>query len=414
MKNLIMDIGRSPFVCRASCPSILPLFVAAFIGLTTLAGSLRAEDKVDAGAVISDANTPIVGDLMRRLEGPLKRYDAERQRAPDKVGAFRLIYDFNPEGKANSSANYPACLTLTEDLLKLQKAYGVQTIGYVHGEVSRHSALPLLACSMIVFSEDGKIGKVIDDKAPPLPQDQRFKYDELVGRRLPLKKLYDARLSVIRVEKTVKGETQVSYHDAQEKNVPAGQVEDELKAGTLTEFDVEAARKYGIRADEPTLKTLTDVLNRYLPERRLRFTSSDHGTVRRIIVTGVITNTSKEELRDQIKTALAQRASFLIVQIDCGDGDSQAAYEMGKSLAEINEGRESKVETLAYLTADARNTAAFLMFGCERIALQPKGAIMKDFDRYVAANPTLENVLRDNLADLAKRQGHSEDLARDS
>ena len=76
------------------------------------------------------------------------------------------------------------------------------------------------------------------------------------------------------------------------------------------------------------------------------------------------------------------------------------------------------METVAYVTARARNTAAFLAFACNKIVMQ--GAVKEvkpgqqwpesnqahlgDFERYIQEHPTLETTLRRNLAELAARK----------
>jgi hypothetical protein len=90
---------------------------------------------------------------------------------------------------------------------------------------------------------------------------------------------------------------------------------------------------------------------------------------------------------------------LLIFQLECGDGSAQTAYELGLELAGLSD-RDKPVQTVAFVTTQARNTAAFLAFGCNRVVMQGEvkqgetvvgqGARLGDFDRYVQDHPSLE------------------------
>src|SRR5262249_33898011 len=109
------------------------------------------------------------------------------------------------------------------------------------------------------------------------------------------------------------------------------------------------------------------------------------------------------------------------LELACGDGDSQAAHELAVFLTELNDTRREPVETIAFVTSEARNTAAFLAFACNKIIMQREitkagrqiqaGARLGGFERYILEHPTLEAALRRNLADIAARKHYPALLA---
>src|SRR5262245_7241538 len=62
-----------------------------------------------------------------------------------------LVFDFNPGDRSATSNDYGACLNLAEYLLNLQN---VNTVAFVHREVTGHLVLPVLACREIVMARE--------------------------------------------------------------------------------------------------------------------------------------------------------------------------------------------------------------------------------------------------------------------
>ena len=87
------------------------------------------------------------------LHGALKRFDQDGR---GKGGQFVVLCDFNPEGRRCECDDFGACYNLATYLAGLPtETKGVFTVAYVHGDVRRHSVLPVLACKEIVFSATG-------------------------------------------------------------------------------------------------------------------------------------------------------------------------------------------------------------------------------------------------------------------
>ncbi len=386
---------------------------AALLLALLLPGSLPAEERPNAGLVApipSVVTTEATSRLRSAVYGPLRRYEDERNRNPKNVGGFYLLCDFNPDNRANASDDFGACLTLARYLRDLQKKQGVQVIAFVHGKVTRHAVLPVLACSEIILSQEpsAQLGKIAEGDRP-LEELDREAYDKLPSKRYPpvlIRKMYDKNVEVI---KTRDG----GYRDGHDKQRPRGEPVSGLGPGETALYSFIQARDLGLC--QPIARNRIDeVRQRYhLPPSSL-YPALDHVVAWRIVVSGPITGELKEKVKRRIRKALGQKANLLILELACGDGESQAAHELAVFLTEINDNRREPVETVAYVTAAADNTAAFLAFACNKIVMQreiqqggqvvQKGARLGGFDRYLQEHPGLGPTLRRNLAEIAAKK----------
>ena len=125
---------------------------------------------------------------------------------------------------------------------------GIQTVAFIHGDVSPHSVLPALACSQIVMSKEpaSSLGKVAEP-GKPLDATERLAYELIAANRFPLAlvhKMHDANMVVIKVRPTVKSGDR--YRDANEKpRVEAEPVAD-LGRGVTAAYNFDQAREYNL------------------------------------------------------------------------------------------------------------------------------------------------------------------------
>jgi len=132
----------------------------------------------------------------------------------------------------------------------------------------------------------------------------------------------------------------------------------------------------------------------------------------------------KERVKRRVRQALGEKANVLILELACGGGESEAAYDLANFLTELNDNRREPVETIAYVTGRSRDTAAFLAFACNKIVMQretkknkwlgqdvQEGAVLGGFDRFLLAHPELEATIRRNLADIAEKKHYPQILA---
>ena len=201
---------------------------------------------------------------------------------------------------------------------------------------------------------------------------------------------------------------------------PQGEPVSGLGPGDTALYSFAQARDLGL-CQPIARNSIDEVRERYhLPPGSL-YPALDHIVAWRIVVTGPITGQLKEKVKRRIRKALGAKANLLILELACGDGESQAAHELAVFLTELNDNRRESVETIAYVTGTADNTATFLAFACNKIVMQrpikqggrivQKGGRLGDFDRYVQAHPALEATIRRNLAEIAAKKHYPPLLA---
>jgi membrane-bound ClpP family serine protease len=382
------------------------LLGAALVLLLPAGG--RADEAASEGIIVQVPpviTTESTNRLRSLLHGPLKHFEARSGQG----GSFKVLCDFNPDNRRSECEDFPACLGLATYLRSLGKDIkGVTVVAFVHGKVSRHSVLPVLACNEIVMSTNPEayLGRVTTP-GKSLGKLERTAYEEITRNRFPfvlVRKMFEPDLEVIRTED--------GYRDANEKPRPRGTLVDELPRGVVANYTFAQASKFGL-CQQKDHNTIEDVRLAYgLPR------DSIHGTLDRTLcwripVQGVINGELKEKLERRIGRALRARATLLILELECGDGESEKAYEIGLYLTTLKDKRaDLPLRTIAYVTNKARNTAAFLAFGCDKIIMQKEirdgesilqeGALLGDFERYIQGHPSLESQ-RKELEQLSNR-----------
>jgi membrane-bound serine protease (ClpP class) len=377
------------------------------------APSLPAQERRNAGLVApipTTITTEATSRLRSALYGPLRRYEDERNRDPKGTGAFYLICDFNPDNRGNASDEPGACQTLARYLRDLQKKQGIQVVAFVHGSITRHAVLPVLACSEILMSQQppAQLGKIAD-ALHPLERLDRLAYDDIANKRYPailIRKMYDAGIEV------VKGRDGL-YHDANEKPAPNGEPVSGLSRGETALYSFDQASKLGLCQPMPC-NNIDEALALYRLPRSSLYPALDRLAGWRIVLKGPINGELKERVQRRVRQALGDKSNVLILELACGGGDSEAAHDLAVFLSELNENRREPVETIAYVTGRAHDTAAFLAFACNKIVMQreikqngqlvQEGAVLGGFEQYVLGHPGQEAMLRSNLADIAEKK----------
>jgi membrane-bound ClpP family serine protease len=413
----------TPIAPRAAPPGLSSARWFVLVLLLLGPGISAAAEKTVAGLTVqvpAAVTTASVDRLRSQLHGPLQRFAAGTAR---QGGIFRVVLDFNPDGAAAASDDFFACAKLATYLRSLPSTFdGARTIAYVHGPVRRHGVLPVLACSDVVFSSrrSARLGPV--STARELGPVEDAAYKEITANRYPavlIRKLYTPQLEVIR--------TADGYRGGDEKPRPRGDVVAELPIGESATYTFALARELGLCQQHPA-ESLEEVriaagLPPGGPARTLERT-----IVWRIPIEGTLNGELVEQVQRRIRRALRARANVLVLELACSGGSTEKANELGLFLADLRD-REPPVETIAFVTRKARNTAAFVAFGCSKIVMQvdaapagdrPRGgedvlpdeATLGGFETFLKdAPPGQAEMIRQNLADLARRQYHSPVLA---
>src|SRR5258708_29263344 len=101
--------------------------------------------------------------------------------------------------------DFGACSALAKFILRLQEA---TSIAFVHGEVTGHTVLPVLACRDIVMSSDAKLGNPLRDQKDALMESEKQFYRDIAkDRRCPaiVLKMLDPDMVVLRAKKVRDG-----------------------------------------------------------------------------------------------------------------------------------------------------------------------------------------------------------------
>jgi membrane-bound ClpP family serine protease len=410
------------------------LVVAAV--LAALLPDARADDGPCDGLFVTVHN-PITSEVTSRVKEITTRavdrfQEAERAAEAKEKRTFKIVFDFNPATQGGQAApsgtrDFGPCQDLAEHILKLQD---VTTIAFVRSEVYRHTVLPVLACKEIVMSQGASIGDVLREQMEPLSNSKREAYRETIrGRRCPaiVMKMLDKDMVVLKARKL---EARNWYIDARNKVAEAKNgiiVVDRnpvIPSGEHTTlFTADQAREYEL-CQPFFLETRQQLAEKYqLPPTSLREDPlmGRSPVAWRIDVRGPVNGALAETLRRRIRRAIGQHANLIILQLDCGGGDTQVAVDLAKDLRELKDDRhELPVMTVAYIPQQAPDTATILALGCTEIVMN-KDAELGDFGQFIyeRRDGQLVEVGADRnrmrmkaLEELAEEQGYSPVLIR--
>lgn len=374
--------------------------------------SLRGAERPADGLLVqipTSITSESTGRLRSVLHGPIKRFE---QGAARQGGKFVLICDFNPDGRRAECDDFGASYGLAGYLRSLQKELaGVRIVAYVHGDVRRHSVLPVLACSEIVFSEKGRLGQVVVP-GKLLPPPEQTAYETITASRLPplfVRKMYDPALEIVKV-----GD---QYHDANQKPRPQGELVASLPAGATALYTFATAKEYGLCQQIPS-STLDEVRVAYGLPRSSAQRVLDRTKCWRIVLEGQVTGELVEQTKRRVERALRARANVILLEINCIGGDPQKAHDLGLYLASLNDRKaEHPIETIAFVTNKARNLATVLAFGCNKIIMQraeegdardlnpddedeslPDEARLGGFDLFIRRHPRIDPIRKELAA----------------
>lgn len=431
------DSEKAPLVEVHAMSRAIPWRSApSFAWLTMLVLALlpvpaaRAQEAPRDGLFLT-VHHPITSDVANRIKettaGYLQRFRAGAQ---DRAAADRrapcIVLDFNPDGLPSGTPDFGPCHDLARYLLELHDA---TTIAFVHSETTRHTVLPVLACKEIVLAEDASLGKVLPDNTDRLTRTERVAYEEVIdGRgRCPalVLKMLDPSVVVLKARKTSDGSTW--YIDARRRGEEKGiVVTDEapvVREGRQnTLYPAPLAREVGL-CQPFFLETRQQVAEKYqLPPTSLREDPlmGRNPQPWRKEVRGAVNAAQEESLKRSVRRAIGQGHNLLILQLECGGGDTQVAQDLARWLRELKDDKGMPVMTVAYVPHRAPDTAAILALGCTEIVLQ-KNAEFGDFSalvyekkggRQIEVDPRRNAMRLKALEDLAQQQGYAPVLFR--
>jgi membrane-bound serine protease (ClpP class) len=387
-------------------------------GLLLLYGGASAQEKIARkdGLYINVPNALKDSDVAK-----IKTRIADSLNKDGRKDIDTIIFDFNPNGLPNSTAEFGACNALRKEIGKVRSGgHGrqIKAVAFVSNEVSKHSVLPVLACSELVMANDpdnkrvGSIGDVLRGQGA-LDEDERTAYEQVaksVGARALVFRMIEPDTEIRQV-KLADGSTVYLTRDEIKQRKAAGESLEDVGPSGLeigsAKYDVETARKFGLcRAvyNDPA-----QIVRAYrLPRSVLtEVWLGDRPVVTGIIeVQGTLDKGKIQSLARRIDRA-RHKANVLILQLDCVAGNTAEAFELALKLASLKDDTgEFPVRTIAYVPKGRKvGAATFLALGCGEIVMG-SDSVLGDFEYLKGNNDDDHANLRRNLAELAQKQGY--------
>lgn len=353
------------------------------------AACLRGQDNERLGFFVSIPSNLAGENVSRLLTAIAARSEAlkpewlQLQRdAQGNLAPVKIVLDFNPGGVNRHSSDYESCRKLAERINHLEGENPTDTprpkvefIALIHGEVTGHLVLPVLACKYRYVSKQGRIGPALD-KGNAAP-DVRVAYQNLG-------KLDEKQANAL------------------------------LQAGRAASFTAKSIKEIAGNChelDPGTRENLAETIK--LPSSSLREVPFlEDITAWRIPVTGEVKSKLKEQLERRLRKATAAKANLIILDLRCHGGDTAVAVEIAEFLAAFNKDREDRpVEFIAHLTHEARDTAAVIALGCHTVVLDKDARI--EFGTFLTRqDDDAVDVLARSLETLAQRKFLPKGLAR--
>jgi membrane-bound serine protease (ClpP class) len=399
---------------RPAC--IVPLLVCLAAGSCALPAAAQAPDKGGDGMFVTVPN-PVTESAVEQIKAKV-RLAFERQGRAIRV----VVFDFNPSGPSGTS-EYGPCITLKSYItdLKLgqvELASGrprVNTIAFVHGEVSKFTALPALACAEMLMAPESSIGDILRGYRGTVPAEIKVACEELAKSSrwgdLVLR-MRNADLPVFKVQ-TRNGSiafwsqpTLERMNAQKERAVPDPKQPGELQVGNSVfsarlAFDNQLAKK----APTSRARVAADLL--HLPARSIRedWLAGRSAVAWQVEVNGAIDAGRLESLKRRINAALHHGANEIFLLLNCEGGETVDAASYARFLRDLA-GPAGPVKTVAYVPPGrSLGAATFLALGCSEIVMGSNSAL-GDFDALRNAAEKDLTPRRDMLVQLAEEQGY--------
>ncbi len=314
-----------------------------------------------------------------------------------------VIFDFTSQGVAGTSKSGP-CIELKNLIQKLNQQ-NINTTAFVDGRVTKHTVLPVLACSQLIMSNDASLGYIREGNVE-LTAEVLAGYKDIINKRpgqgALIRKMLDGDLTISKVETA----QSVEYVTARELDVKKakGEIRKVLENRILDPgralFKADEARKYGLcQAIFESRKAIQQNMN--LPPQSLQEEWLVSGTPVPWVVklTGTVNSGKLSSLRRRIGNAIRQGSNLVILHLDCEGGDTSGAAQF---VDYLREKRKANIKFIAYVPENRHlGAATFLALGCSEIAMASNSSL-GDFAYLADQSEDDREYVRKTLVKLAK------------
>lgn len=365
--------------------------------------------------VASPINSSVVDRIKNQVEP--RRNNAAR---PLRT----VIFDFNPGDKEAASAEFGACYELSRFIGALRAS--TNTVAYVHGKVSGHTVLPVLACKELVMSKGASIGEVVSDTVPPLDKTMQASYEAVAEDRraqfAAIRKMYDRDVDLAvgalkqggtkwYVDRRNKAETDLVVGLTPVPFTQPGQVglytADQARTLELCKALAENREAVAELYSIPASNTGDDILAGRTPDAY------------RYALNGEVDGAMRESVNRILRDVKRKKGNVLFLTLNCSGGDLAVARSLADDLREAQAGADG-VLVVAYVPDQAPDAATFLAFGCTDIVMSKrrdtrdpdrpdeyKEAELGDFRAVMkGAKPGTMDAHRKSLKELAEQRGY--------
>lgn len=384
-------------------------------------GGLAAQAQPREEGVYFTVPVPITREVVNRIKSATQRA-LEANNPPIR----KIVYDFNPGGRPSTTADYGDCRDLADFILKRRS---VKTIAFVHGDVTGHAVLPVLACQEIVMSNDARLGDAVQGTRESLEDDQIRFYENLARGRRPaavVLKMADKDLPLAEAVRVDGGAVTFidlrKQDEERKKGIAVSKKDPVLPAGTIGLYSATQAQRLGLC--DLRVNTRNDLLESYgLSPASLRgdLLEGRKPVAERVIINATLNRALLESLERRMRQAIGRRGvNAFVIQLEAGSGDTQAGRDFADFLRELKDDSDGmSLLTVAYIPVRATAAATFVALGCTEIVMGPK-AELGDFDALLLPGARLQpaeraervRALEDSLVGLAREQGYPENPVR--
>lgn len=393
------------------------LLAAAALGLLlSAAGRATArQNAVPDDGLFVTVRSPITSEVVSGIKSQVSPRLANPARPVRAV-----VFDFTPDGKDAANAAFGACYELADFIRGLKAT--TTTVAFVHGKATGHTVLPVLACKEVVMGRAASLGEVAADGGPVPDKEKAGLYQSFTDDRKGLfpavQKMWDKGIDLGR-GLSAQDRASVVYVDRRAGPAALAKVATNVEPvaggepGRVALYPADQAVKLGLA--KATADTRPEVAELY----NLRSAEDDPLAGRapdafRYTLSGEVDNSVREAVGRVLKDIKKKKGNVLVLTLDCGGGDLEAARRLADDLLDAQTGDEA-IKVIGFIPDGAPDTAAFVALGCTELVMSKRAdareedraeATLGDFAGYLArAKPGAADAHRKSLKELAERRG---------
>lgn len=389
--------------------------VLSLVGLLLTAPASVAQDgaKPEAArdAMFVTVGNPITSDTVARIENQITARTNEKN---EDRRVWTVVLDFNPDDKPASTTNFGPCSDLAK-FLSNPKLAGVRTIAFVHQPVTGHTLLPVLSCKEIVMGKGAALGPIAGEGVPPLDASEQVAYKTRFNRddRWPVvQKMFDPKVSLVRGKAVAGGATRYADRNDETsmKLIAGAEPVTAVQDNQLATYPTSAARSVGLA--DGTAEDRRQVAELYnLPPSSVRDDPLGGRTpdAYQWTLKGDVDGAMRESVNRVIRDVRKKKGNVLILVLNCGGTDLDAARGLADDLVKAQSGDEP-MQIIGFIPEAAPDAATVVALGCSEIVMtkaEGKEAELGNFDRYnKAEKPAARAAHLQSLRAFAAQRGY--------